>query len=103
MTKRKEYSYQDNQVFFCLRNDGYFIRFKPKNNPEKRSMYVTYPFVIQVGICCKDVVRVALADGSFRDINPNSVRVGVNPQFLTSKGIKTISLEPKGEKNGNKK
>ena len=69
-------------------------------------MYVTYPFVIQVGICCKDVVRVVLADGSFRDINPNSIRIGAKPKFLTSKGIKTISLEPKikskGELNGKK-
>ena len=95
MTKSKEYDFQEQQVFFCLREDGYFVRFKPKNNPEKRDMYKTYPFVIQVGVRGKDKVIIELVDGSMMELNPNTIRINAYPKFLTNRKIKTIYLEPK--------
>ncbi len=83
-----------NEVFICVDKQGYVTRIKLEKRLEKQEMYKNYPFVIQTGFMCQDTVKIWLEDGTEMEINPNRYRIDT-AKFLTSRKIKTISLEKK--------
>jgi|SRR3989344_4811997 len=93
MKQLTNYILPKNQVFVCINPDGYINRLRLKSRAEKQQMYNYYPFVIQTGLYCKDMVKIRFNDGSEREINPNKLRFGKH-EFFSRKPVDTIWLEP---------